>query len=515
MPRELSWSKELDLQIRSRVTLIHVVTLEEGRVRDTLVELCLRRKRVLYHWDLADGLKVLSDEQANLDAQSKNPEAILERVTELGDDAILFLPDFHQVMRQQPRILRKLRNLAYELKYTRQTIVMTAPNSTIPEELRDQTALIEVPLPNVDELSAILDELGDTPGVIMDVTPDEHDRIVRSALGLSANQAQRIFARVIVADGTLDADDIPVITAEKKQIIRESLALEYISPDATLADVGGLDNLKHWLRVRGRAFSQKAREYGLPEPKGVALIGISGTGKSLTAKTIAGLWGMPLIRLDIGAIFGSLVGQSEENIRRALSLAETASPCVLWIDEIEKGLSSGGLDGGTSMRVLGSILSWMQEKNKPVFVAATANDISKLPTELLRRGRFDEIFFLDLPSHAERVEIFRVHIAKRGRDPEGYDLELLAAQSDGYVGAEIEQAVIDAMFIAFSDPDQPAREFTTADIITALKDLVPIKRSQAEKIEEMRQFLLEGRAKSAGAGKPLPQAIGVKEIGLA
>jgi SpoVK/Ycf46/Vps4 family AAA+-type ATPase len=235
----------------------------------------------------------------------------------------------------------------------------------------------------------------------------------------------------------------------------------------------------------------------LPAPKGIALLGIPGTGKSLTAKTVSSLWRMPLLRLDLGAVFGSYVGQSEENIRRALSLAETIAPCILWIDEIEKGLSTGDNDGGTSMRVLGTMLSWMQEKTRPVFVVATANDVSKLPPELLRRGRFDEIFFLDLPARSERLDILRVHLRKRNRSPESYDLDRLAGVCEGHVGAEIEQAIIEAMYQAFNDPRQPGREFDTDDIVTAMERLVPLSRSQKEMIEYLRCWLTEGRAQSA------------------
>jgi len=295
----------------------------------------------------------------------------------------------------------------------------------------------------------------------------------------------------------LDENDIAMVTMEKKQVIRESGALEFYSTTETIGDVGGLEVLKEWLRTRERAFSKEARDYGLPEPKGIALIGIPGTGKSLTAKMIAGLWRLPLIRLDVGALFGSLVGESEENTRRALTLAEAISPCLLWIDEIEKGLSVGTGDSGTSMRVFGTILSWMQEKTKPVFVVATANNISALPPELLRRGRFDEIFFLDLPTVKERKEIFEVHIRKRKRPLQGFDLDRLAAASEGYVGAEIEQAIIDAMYAAYSDPATPGRDFTTEDILAALGRQVPLSRSQREAVASLRQWLTEGRAQSA------------------
>jgi SpoVK/Ycf46/Vps4 family AAA+-type ATPase len=296
-----------------------------------------------------------------------------------------------------------------------------------------------------------------------------------------------------VADGVLDDRDIDLVTEEKKQIIRESEALEFYAVTETPSDVGGLGVLKDWLRLRERAFSQEARAYGLPAPKGIALIGIPGTGKSLTAKMIGGLWRLPLLRLDVGSLFGSLIGESEERARRALRLAETCAPCVVWIDELEKALAHGGMDSGTSTRVFGTILTWMQEKKASCFVVATANDISSLPPELLRKGRFDEIFFLDLPTLEERQEIFNVHLRKRKRLPQDFDLVRLARDAEGYVGAEIEQAIIDAMYLGFN----AGREFTTEDIAATLKRQVPLSVSQRETIGALRNWLREGRAQSA------------------
>jgi SpoVK/Ycf46/Vps4 family AAA+-type ATPase len=246
--------------------------------------------------------------------------------------------------------------------------------------------------------------------------------------------------------------------------------------------------------LRERAFTQDARDYGLPAPKGIALIGIPGTGKSLTAKMIAGLWRLPLLRLDAGALFGSLVGESEERTRHALSLAETIAPCILWIDELEKAFSFGNGDSGTSQRVFASLLTWMQDKTAPCFVVATANNIAALPPELLRKGRFDEIFFLDLPNADERKEIFSVHIKKRKNLLEEFNLDRLVSESDGFVGAEIEQAVIDAMYIAFN---QGMRKITTEDVLISLKRQVPLSRSQREVVQNLRSWLQEGRAVSA------------------
>jgi SpoVK/Ycf46/Vps4 family AAA+-type ATPase len=258
-----------------------------------------------------------------------------------------------------------------------------------------------------------------------------------------------------------------------------------------------LDLLKEWLRKRRAALSQEARAFGLPAPKGVLLLGVQGTGKSLSAKAIANLWNLPMLRLDVGRIFGSLVGASEANMRAAIRTAEAVAPCILWIDELEKGFAgvqgSGVSDSGTTARVFATFLTWMQDKRAPVFVVATANDVSQLPPELLRKGRFDEVFFLDLPTFEERKEIFAVHLRKRGRIPSDYDLDALARKSQGYVGAEIEQAIIDAMYLGFSE----GREFTTDDILQSLKRQVPLSVAQREVIESLRQWLREGRAQSA------------------
>jgi SpoVK/Ycf46/Vps4 family AAA+-type ATPase len=488
--------KELDLYIRSRFTLICIISMDEERVLSQVSKLCERTKRTLYVWDHADSFEIIGDSNRSV-PKAADPLTALEEIEKIDKPSVFVLRDFHQCWDRQPRIIRKLRNLAQRLKYTHHTVIVTMPTPLIPEELDDATVRLVYPPPDVAELKLLLVQLLSTPGARHDLSPETRDNLLRAALGLSSNQAQRVFAKAIVTNGVLDQRDIDLIAEEKKQIIKASGALEYYSPQETMQDVGGLGLLKAWLSQREAAFGPKAREYGLPAPKGIALIGIPGTGKSLTAKTVASLWQMPLLRLDIGALFGSLVGQSEENCRRALSLAETIAPCILWIDEIEKGLSTGDNDGGTSMRVLGTMLSWMQEKKKPVFVVATANNISQLPPELLRRGRFDEIFFLDLPTHDERTEILKVHISKRGRLPENYDLDRLALVSEGHVGSEIEQAVIEAMYQAFNDPETPAREFNTDDIADAMERMVPMSRSQKEMIEHLRRWLTEGRAQSA------------------
>lgn len=493
----MSIQEEIRLYLRARVALIVLVTVEEQRALEVLDE--VRRGRDassdLVLWDLADRFdskagRQLPDAADAINALDKIKQLALK---EPARRDLYVLKDFHDLWKDA-RVRRKLRSLAQKLVYTGASLVVTTPARTIPAELRDDAVVVEMPLPKADALRAALDTLiDDTDGVRTSLTPHGRARLAQAALGLTAAQAKRAFAKAIVRDDVLDDRGIDAVVAEKKAIIRESQALEFYPAEETPDDVGGLDSLKRWLALRERAFTEEAAAYGLPAPKGLALIGIPGTGKSLTAKMIGGLWRLPLLRLDVGALFGSLVGESEERVRRALQLAETVAPCVLWIDELEKGLSGGDLDGGTSQRVFGTILTWMQEKTAPVFVVATANDVTALPPETLRRGRFDEIFFLDLPTEEERREIITVHLRKRRREPGTFDVYHLAQISDGFTGAELEQAIVDALYHAFSED----RDVRTADVTAAIGRAVPLSRSQREVIERLRSWLRDGRAQSA------------------
>jgi len=490
--------EEIRLCLRARVALIVITTVEEQRAIQILDE--IRRDRDagsdLVLWDVADRF----DSKAGRPVpDAADPSVALDKIKEMALKApdrrdLYVLKDFHEFWSKDPRIRRKLRSLAQKLVYTGASLVVTTPTRTVPEELRDDATVVELPLPAEDALRQELDELIDaTQGVRSRLTPQGRAKLAQAALGLTTAQARRAFAKAIVRDDVLDDRDIDIVLEEKKALIRQNRALEFYSAEETPDDIGGLESLKTWLALRERAFSEEAAAYGLPAPKGLALIGIPGTGKSLTAKMIGGLWRLPLLRLDVGALFGSLVGESEERVRRALQLAETVAPCVLWIDELEKGFASGDLDGGTSQRVFSTILTWMQEKTAPVFVVATANDVTALPAETLRRGRFDEVFFLDLPTQPERREIITVHLRKRRRDPGRFPIEHLANISDGYTGAEIEQAIVDAMYQAFNED----RDIQSADVTAAIARTVPLSRSQREVIERLRGWLRAGRAQSA------------------
>jgi SpoVK/Ycf46/Vps4 family AAA+-type ATPase len=478
--------------LRARVALIVIVTIEEQRAIQVLDDVQKGRGDVIT-WDFADHFSS-KDIPSAIDPVSAL-DKIKDRATRDAARRDLYvLKDFHEFWSKDAKVRRKLRNLAQQLVYTGSSLVVTTPTRKIPEELKDDAVVIDMPLPTEEALRAELDQLTrNTSGIRNKLTEQGRSRLAQAALGLTTAQAKRAFAKAIVRDKVLDDRDIDVVQAEKKAVIRESQALEFYAAGETPDDIGGLDALKKWLTLRERAFGSEAADYGLPAPKGLALIGIPGTGKSLTAKMIGGLWRLPLLRLDAGALFGSLVGESEERTRRALRLAETVAPCVLWIDELEKGFGTGDIDGGTSRRVFGTVLTWMQEKTAPVFVVATANDVTSLPPETLRRGRFDEIFFLDLPTDEERREIVTVHLRKRRRDPAQFDVRRLAMECDGYTGAEIEQAVVDAMYTAFADE----RDIGTEDIIAAIARTVPLSKSQREVIERLRAWLREGRAQSA------------------
>ena len=482
---------DLDVYLRARYTLIVLVTVEEERALRAVTAVCERLRRPCLAWDLADGFEALHGWAQGLPS-ARDPLSVLEQVEKIDGDATVVLKDFHDCW-GNAQVKRKLRSAAQRLKFTRKSIVIVAPTRKLPDELRDEAVVVELPLPDSGELGEVIAGLTQIPDVKVNLTPAGREKLGQAALGMTAAQARRVIAEAIVRDGALDDRHIDVVVAAKKEIIRESEALEYYPVSETPDDVGGLGVLKQWLRLRERAFTQEARDYGLPAPKGIALIGIPGTGKSLTAKMIGGLWRLPLLRLDVGALFGSLVGEAEERTRRALQLAETVAPCVVWIDEMEKALAHGGGDSGTSTRVFGTILTWMQEKTAPCFVVGTANDVASLPPEVLRKGRFDEIFFLDLPTVEERAEILAVHLRKRRRLPGDFDVEGLARRAEGYVGAEIEQAIVDAMYVGFNED----REFVTADILDALDRQVPLSTAQREIIGALREWLREGRAQSA------------------
>lgn len=432
-----------------------------------------------------------------------DPIAALDAVIEQVQPAIYLFKDFHcftEDNRCNLTVIRRLRDVAYHLRDTYKSVVITSPLMRIAPELAKDITVVEFGLPGVEDFNTLLDRIIDdvqgNPQVRVDLPPDGRERLLDAARGLTLKEAENVFAKTLVLDGKLDADDVSVVFSEKQQIIKKSGLLEYYETQERFAHVGGLDNLKAWLAKRSIAFTNRAARFGLPAPRGALLLGVQGCGKSLCAKAAAGLWKLPLLRFDIGRMFAGLVGSSEENIRRAIQTAESVAPAILWVDEIDKALAgsagSASSDGGTASRVFGTLLTWLSEKTAPVFVIATANDISHLPAELLRKGRLDEIFFVDLPTESERLDILRIHFARRGRDPKDFDLDVLARLSEGFSGAEIEEAIVSALFDAFSQQT----ELNTEHVRQSLVETVPLSRTMNEELNRLRGWA-HGRARPA------------------
>jgi ATP-dependent 26S proteasome regulatory subunit len=504
---------EIEKMIRANYNVVVFNTSEEGRALSIINRVCEKKLdkdprergrgkgRLLASWDYADGFKQAFPPTPEpsfeaLSAVVENPTAIdvLDLIDKFPLSAVFVLKDFHEFW-DQALIKRKLRNLAQKLEPLGKCIIITTPGKRVPDELKDDIGVIDLPMPREEELNEILENLTRTVDIKVELDEEQRKRFLQAALGLTSQHAIRVLTKAaVVSQACINESHIKMVTEEKRQVIRQSEALEFFPVSETMDDIGGLEQLKDWLNLRQGAFSEEAKNYQLPPPKGVALIGIPGTGKSLTAKAIGAIWRLPLLKLDVGSLFGAYVGESEERTRRALAVAETVSPCILWIDEVEKAFAHGGMDGGSSTRLFGSLLSWMQDKTAPVFVVATANNISALPPELLRKGRFDEIFFLDLPTEEERKQIFSVQLKKLKRPVHAYDIDFLAKQSESFVGAEIESVIIDALYKAFYDGQ---RAMTTTDIFLSLQKMIPLAESQREAVGALRQWLKEGRAISA------------------
>jgi len=506
--------RELSILIKARYPIIYIVSPEEERVEAALKE--AGEGRPIIPWSITLPFSGQKPQGARFDPLAEISEAMaaLQRIEqeaarERESPAIYLLKDFDQFM-DDPAIVRKLRELAMLLKRTKKTLVILSPVLRLPPHLEKDITVFDFPLPSLEELRQILERLvravQGNPNVVVDLNEPEKEALVKAALGLTAAEAENVFAKALVKNRRLDAMDVEEILSEKKQIIRKSGILDFFPAEETLSDVGGLDLLKEWIRKRKKAFSERARKFGLPEPRGVLLLGVPGCGKSLCAKVVAKTWGLPLLRFDVGRVFGRYVGESEENMRRALRTAEVLAPCVLWIDEVEKAFSGvgGTEDAGTAARVFGTFLTWLQEKRAPVFVVATANEIRALPPELLRKGRLDEIFFVDLPSREERREIFAIHLRKRGRDPGRFDLDLLAERSRGFSGAEIEAVVVGALYDAFDEE----REVETEDLLRNVEQTVPLSQTMREEIEALRSW---ARMRARPASSKPPEPIGEEE----
>lgn len=500
----MNFATEVETLIRARYPILYVISSEELRVQQVVTDIARKRQKKLFEWSYSTGIVPAGtsiQSQKNRTSATKEPLAALDHVIEQVEPAIFLFKDLHPFLTKgNYAVTRKLKEIALHLKNSFKTIILVAPMMEIPAELEKEITVLNHPLPTRDDLSTLLDQIiadvRQLKQVKIDLDDDGRERLLQAALGLTLGEAENVFAKIIVKSERLSGDGVSEVFAEKQQIIRKSGLLEYYATDEDFAHVGGLAVLKEWLTKRAVAFSDEAREFGLAAPKGILLLGVQGCGKSLCAKAVSNLWQLPLLRFDVGRMFGSYVGSSEENIRRAIAVAESIAPAILWVDEIDKAFagsqSSGASDGGTTARVFGTFLTWLSEKKAPVFVVATANDISQLPPELLRKGRLDEIFFVDLPRPEERMEVFRIHLDKRGRDAAKFDLTRLALASEKFSGAEIEEAINSALYDAFS----ARKELSTEQILNAVTQTVPLAKTMDEQISTLREWA-EGRARNA------------------
>jgi hypothetical protein len=488
--------RDLELLVLSRTPIIAIESAEEDRVRRQVEALALGQEMPWFEWKATTGLKRAGLPDAMYD--TTKPSAALRTMTEMQVEALFLFHDLQKYF-DDPAILRAVRDVGTRFTGDRRCLVLCAPDLSLPPELRTCASLIRLELPDTDALKGLvlqtLKSLGAPQRIRIELTVPEMGQLVQALRGLTLREAERALMRAALDDLKINRDDFKHIQEIKKALIARDGILELYPPEATLQQVGGLENLKAWLKTRGAAFSPEAAKHGLEPPRGVLLLGVQGCGKSLTAKAIAAEWGLALLRLDAGALYDKYVGESEKNLRRGLQTAEAMAPCVLWIDEIEKGMSGregSGSDGGLSRRLFGAFISWLQERKSPVFVAATANDIESMPPELLRKGRFDEIFFVDLPGDAARRAILAVHLARRRQDPGRFDLEALSRAAAGFSGAEIEAAVVTALYHAFA-AKQPLGD---AHVTQALQGTVPLSRTFREKIRDLRDWA-RGRAVAA------------------
>ena len=517
----MKFQEDLETLIRARYPILYIISSEEMRVQNVIVEIARKRQKKVFEWSYSTGIVPAGtsiQSLKNRNASTKDPLMALDQVIEQVEPALYIFKDFHPFLTKNNfAIVRKLKEIALHLKNSFKTILLVSPVMEIPTELEKEITVMNYPLPAREDLSELLEKIIEDvrqfKQVQIDLDEAGRERLLQAALGLTLGEAENVFAKIIVKNERLGGEGVSEVFAEKQQIIRKSGLLEYYTTEDSFANIGGLSVLKDWLDKRAAAFTEEARAFGLPAPKGILMLGVQGCGKSLCAKAVSNQWQLPLLRFDMGRMFGSLVGSSEENVRRAIAVAESVAPAILWVDEIDKAFAgsqgSGATDGGTTARVFGTFLTWLSEKTAPVFVVATANDISQLPPELLRKGRLDEIFFVDLPASAERQDIFRIHLSRRGRAAENFDTGALAEASKDCSGAEIEEAINSALYDAF----YAKAEITTESILVTLAQTVPLAKTMDEQINRLRNWA-ESRARNASTPREALAASTVRRMEL-
>jgi len=479
---------ELRLLVNSRHPIITVETPEEERFEQLLLDVAAELAVPLYEWSVTTGLAKFHGAAIY---NSEQPEQALANISSLQGDAIFLLKDFARYC-DNDKICRRLRDLAEKFRTVRRAIVISAPSLQLPEELASEAAHFELSLPTAEDLlpavRCVLAELNREQRVPVALDLPAMGQVAQNLAGLSTEEAMRTLRKCALSRGRADAGLLDDVLEAKRQALRSDGLLETVRRDASFGDVAGMSRLREWIMKRKSALTPEGRRFGLVPPKGILITGVQGCGKSLAARAVAGEWGFELARLDAGALYDKFIGESEKKLHKALELAQKLAPVVLWIDEIEKAFasagSSGDADAGLSQRILATLLTWMQDRESGVFLAATSNDITILPPEMMRKGRFDEIFFVDLPSAEVRAALFELHLKKRERDPAKFDLPKLAAGTGGFSGAEIEQAIIAGLYTAFAQKQQ----LTTEILLAEIQSTRPLSVTRAEEVESIRQW---------------------------
>jgi len=507
---------DLRTLIRSSHPLIVIETVEEDRVLALLQSVAAQERMPLFEWSVTRGL-TRTDDAPTLSKMTATPLAVLQHLQGLTVEAVFWLKDLAPHL-QDPAVSRQLRDVATTYNRSRSTCVLTGHPIALPLDIEKIVVRLYLQLPNRDELQSmlqsvlqslaprtsyhrprtttvvqsILNSISNVNAADQGPSANERDAILRALQGLTLHQARQVITQCIVEDGTLSADDVQMILKRKVQAIKDGGLLEYYPLEDNRFELGGFVNLKSWLERAKVGFTAEAKALNLTPPRGIMLVGVPGCGKSLAAKAIAREWQIPLLKLDAGRLFDKFVGESEKNFRKAIEMAESLSPIVLWIDEIEKAMAAGGgsgeADAGLSRRLFGAFLTWLQEKKQEVFVVATANNLSLLPPELLRKGRFDEIFFVDLPDDSERESIWKIHLGLRKQDAEKFDLLKIVSASDGFSGSEIEQAVVAGLYRALHQKTP----LTTDLLIEELTHTMPLSVTRSEDIDQLRE-MAQGR----------------------
>jgi len=479
--------RELEILVEAHHPLLLFETVEEDRVATLLQYVGDRHGLRVFVWNPTTGLEMQGPDGGR-PVGTEDPEKCLAFIEEANLEALFYLPGFPPL--DTPVRIARMKSIYRRYFGHRGQVVLAGPAVELPPDVEPLFTPLELEPPARADyhryVSAILQEIGSRRTIEVDLTSEDVAELLTALHGLTFFDVEKIITQAVIEDGRLDRCDLDTVLEAKRRIIERSGLLQYFPHSHSMEDIAGLGQLKAWLRRRHEAFTdqERARAFGLTPPKGLLLLGVQGCGKSLCAKAIASEWRLPLIRLDPGNLFQKYFGESERNLRRAIKIAESMAPVVLWIDEIEKGLSQGSNDGGTSQRVFGTFLSWLQEKKENVFVIATANDISGLPPELMRKGRFDEIFFVDLPGEETRAKVFEVHLKRRKRNPASFDLGALALATDGFSGAEIEQVVVSALYGAFSEE----RDIDTASLKAEAEATRPLSVTMAEKLQDLRAW---------------------------